>query len=119
MSKLQLLGPTDEPGDGIEDAEFEEVDTEREVSRPAKPSRPPDYTIAEWLAEMSDIKKLVLAGMISGLGLFYLFLVLPHFARPSPTAPGEPAGPGYSSESQGAADQASEAALVPFPKGSE
>lgn len=117
MSKLQLLGPAGEPSDGIEDAEFEEVDTERMTSRPVKPSRPPDYTISEWLAEMSDLKKLVLAGMISGLGLFYLFLGLPHFARPSPVAADEPPAQAFSASTADGAGQtgSTNGAAAPMP----
>lgn len=83
MNEVKQLSSSAEPRDGIEDAEFEEIGIEHNASRSAQPSRPPDYTISEWLAEISDLKKLVLAGMISGLGLFYLFLVLPHFAAAS------------------------------------
>lgn len=58
MSKLQLLGPGGEPGDGIEDAEFEEV-TEREPHPKAPPQRPLDYTIREWLIDMHPAKAAV------------------------------------------------------------
>jgi hypothetical protein len=88
MSNFQKLGPTDEPLDRIQDAEFDEV-PEPQRSRPDSPDAALDLSIAAWWREIPKAQKIIFFSIIGCVALLLLGNL--HIENDAPQSPLTPA----------------------------